>query len=157
MATWLNLIAVAAGGAFGSVARYLIMLGSAAVPGGSSMIGTAMANVIGCAALGALVEYTLADGLASERTRLAIQVGFLGGLTTFSTFAGESATLAANGRWLATSAYLAANLVLGWMVLLASAAAVRLDGYQAIHPFSALSEMSLRHQAPFQRMHLTAV
>ena len=125
MTTWFNLFAVAGGGALGSVARYLITLGSASIPGGSSMLGTTIANVLGCAAIGAFSQYTLADGLVSERMRLAIQVGFLGGLTTFSTFAAESSGMASSGRLSMASLYVAANLMLGWFALAVAATAVK--------------------------------
>lgn len=117
MTTWFNLLAVAGGGALGSVARYLITLSSAALPGGSSMLGTTIVNVLGCAAIGALSQYTLADGILSERLRLALQVGFLGGLTTFSTLAAESSGLAASGRVPMAGLYVGANLLLGWAAL----------------------------------------
>ena len=58
------------------------------------MLGTTVANVIGCAAIGAFVEYTVVQGYVSERMQLAIRVGLLGGLTTFSTFSFESVALA---------------------------------------------------------------
>jgi CrcB protein len=125
MTTWFNLFAVAGGGALGSVARYLITLGSASIPGGSSMLGTTIANVLGCAAIGAFSQYTLADGMVSERMRLAIQVGFLGGLTTFSTFAAESSGMASSGRLSVASLYVAANLLLGWLALALAATAVK--------------------------------
>ncbi len=125
MTTWLNVAAVAAGGAFGSVARYLIALAAAAIPGGSTLLGTTVANVLGCAAIGVLVIYAESDGAISERTALALRVGFLGGLTTFSTFAAESSGLAFEGRWGGASLYVAANLFLGWAALLLSAGIVK--------------------------------
>ncbi len=125
MTTWFNLFAVAGGGALGSVARYLVTVGSASIPGGSTMLGTTIVNVLGCAAIGAFSQYTLADGLVSERLRLAIQVGFLGGLTTFSTFAAESSGMASSGRVPMASLYVAANLMLGWAALMIAATAVK--------------------------------
>jgi CrcB protein len=125
MTTWFNLFAVALGGAVGSVARYLIELGTSAIPGGSSMLGTVIVNVLGCAALGAFAQYSLADGMVSERMRLAIQVGFLGGLTTFSTLAGESSALASDDRLPLASLYVGANLVLGWVALMVAAGIVK--------------------------------
>lgn len=125
MTTWLNLTTVAIGGAIGSVARYLITAGSVAIPGGSSMLGTTIANVLGCAAFGAFAQYTISEGMVSERTRLAIQVGFLGGLTTFSTFAAESAELAGSGRLPASGVYVTANLLVGWLGWLSASALVK--------------------------------
>lgn len=57
--------------------------------------------------------------------RLAIQVGFLGGLTTFSTFAAESASLAGGGRMPMASFYVAANLLFGWAALVTAATIVK--------------------------------
>ncbi len=125
MTTWFNLLSVAGGGALGSVARYLITIASAGIPGGSSLLGTTIANLLGCAAIGAFSQYSLAEGVVSERARLAIQVGFLGGLTTFSTLAAESSSLATAGRLPTASLYVAANLLLGWAALLAAAAIVK--------------------------------
>jgi CrcB protein len=125
MTTWLNLMVVAVGGAFGSISRYVITLVSATIPGGSSMLGTTIVNVVGCAAVGALTQYILVEGLVSERTRLAIQVGFLGGLTTFSSFAAESTALAQSGRWSASGFYVVANLFLCWAALIAAATLVK--------------------------------
>lgn len=116
---------VAAGGAIGSVARYLITVGSTSIPGGSTAFGTTLANVLGCAAIGALTEYFRLSDSVSEPTQLAIRVGFLGGLTTFSTFALESVALAESGRWPLASLYVLANLVLGWAVLITAAALIK--------------------------------
>jgi CrcB protein len=125
MSTWINLVAVALGGAIGSVSRYLITRLADAIPGGSTMLGTTLANVLGCAAIGALGEYSLVDGAISERAKLAIRVGLLGGLTTFSTFAAESTSLAASDRWGGAGLYVASNLFIGWAALLAGAALVK--------------------------------
>lgn len=125
MTTWLNLIAIAGGGAIGSVLRYLITLAAIAIPGGSSMLGTTIANVIGCAALGGLIEYMAGGGAIDERVRLALQVGFLGSLTTFSTFSSESLSLMLDHRYVISGLYMAANIVVGWIVLVGTAEFVK--------------------------------
>ena len=125
MTTWLNFASVATGGALGSVARYLITLGSTSVPGGTTMLGTTIANVLGCAAIGAFAEYVVIAGHVSEPAQLAIRVGFLGGMTTFSTFALESAVLADTGRWQLSGLYVLANLFFGWAALVAAAMLVK--------------------------------
>ena len=93
------------------------------------MLGTTIANVIGCAAIGAFATYielrSGADAVFPERMRLAIQVGFLGGLTTFSTYMAEKAFLVQSGRWGGVSLYVLANIVLGWLVLALAAHWVR--------------------------------
>ena len=125
MTTWLNWLAVATGGAVGSVCRYLITVASIAIPGGSTLLGTTFVNVVGCAAIGGFAEVVLVTNSVSERTQLLIRVGFLGGLTTFSTFAGESAALADEGRWFACGVYVAVNLLLGWAALVLTAMLVK--------------------------------
>ncbi|WP_149494745.1 fluoride efflux transporter FluC [Roseiconus lacunae] len=114
MTTCFNLAAIAIAGATGSLCRYGITAAAAAIPGGSSLYGTTLANVLGCALLGAITALHLGDSEAMERVTLALRVGFLGSLTTFSTFASESATLAGEGQWGPTTTYVLANLVIGW-------------------------------------------
>ncbi|WP_442508189.1 fluoride efflux transporter FluC [Novipirellula sp. SH528] len=125
MSSWLNLAVVAMGGAIGSIARYGITLGMTSVPGGSSMLGTTTANVLGCAAMGALAEFSLLNEHFSPRVLLGLRVGFLGALTTFSTFTAESMLLAGEQRWLTAVFYVAANLFLGWGALLLMANLVK--------------------------------
>lgn len=118
MTSWFNLAAIALGGAAGSVCRYGITMAAAAIPGGSTLWGTTIANVLGCAALGGLIGWGESDGVLAQRTLLALRVGFLGSLTTFSTFAAESSLLAQEGRWGGSSVYVLANLLIGWAVLM---------------------------------------
>ena len=89
------------------------------------MLGTTVSNVLGCGLIGALIAYGAVDNNLSERMALAIRVGFLGGLTTFSTFAAESAGLTTEGRWLVSGLYVTANLFLGWGALFLGSSLVR--------------------------------
>ncbi|WP_146514419.1 fluoride efflux transporter FluC [Rubripirellula amarantea] len=134
MTTWLNLIAIASGGALGSVCRYIVTIAAAAFPGGSTMLGTTVANILGCAAIGAFASFLEVRHAGLEPTsgqwfpepaRLAIQVGFLGGFTTFSTFVAEKNMLFQGGRIGHAFLYLAANLLLGWLVLVLAAGWVK--------------------------------
>ena len=125
MSSWLNLAAIAMGGATGALCRYGITLAAAAIPGGSSMLGTTVANVLGCALLGALSALEPDDSELMIRLSLAARVGFLGSLTTFSTFTAESQGLAESGRWGIWSAYMMANLLIGWCALMIAGGLVR--------------------------------
>ena len=98
------------------------------------MLGTTIANVLGCAAIGAFASYIdiRNTGLEPdsrewfpEAARLAIQVGFLGGFTTFSTYIAEKNVLFQSGRIGPAFIYLAANLLLGWLFLILAAGWVR--------------------------------
>lgn len=125
MSTLFNFLAIALAGALGSSCRYGMNLAAASVMGGSSLWGTALVNVLGCALLGGIFSLEQPETESQQRLMLAIQVGFLGSLTTFSTFAAESAGLALEGRWGVSSAYVLANLILGWAVLLLASAIVK--------------------------------
>ena len=125
MTSWLNLAAIALGGAIGSLCRYGVTLTAAALPGGSTMLGTTIVNIVGCGLLGALSSLDPNQSESIERLMLAVRVGFLGSLTTFSTFAAESSLLAGEGRWGASGTYVLANLVLGYLALILAGNLVR--------------------------------
>ncbi len=90
---------VAAGGAFGSLARYAL---AATTPQPAGWpLGTLLVNVTGAFALGALLEVLGRRGPETPRTqqlRLALGTGVLGGYTTFSALALEIERLLAAGR-----------------------------------------------------------
>jgi CrcB protein len=90
--------AVGIGAALGAWLRWLLALGlNAAVP--NLPMGTLAANLIGGYAIGVAVAwFETTAGLAPE-LRLLIITGFLGGLTTFSTFSGEAVALLMEGRF----------------------------------------------------------
>ena len=56
-------------------------------------LGTLAANLIGCYFIGIAAEYFFQNTTVSTEARLFIITGFLGGLTTFSTFSVETVTL----------------------------------------------------------------
>ncbi len=58
--------------------------------------GTLMANILGGFLMGLIVAST---NQLSNEMRFLLATGFLGGLTTFSTFSAESFTLFNNGRF----------------------------------------------------------
>lgn len=110
---------VGAGGALGTLLRYGLDLWVPSWP----PLGTLTANVLGAFLLGVvLYEAHLAARLGAE-TRLLVGTGFCGSLTTYSTFAAETASAAptlAAGYVVATYAsgllaILAGRLVARWV------------------------------------------
>lgn len=114
---------VAAGGAVGSVARYLL---GAIVQraGGTFPLGTLTVNVTGSFLLGALMTLLVARA-ASPELRLFLTIGLCGGYTTFSTFAYESALMLQEGRLLRTAVYVMASVGLTIVAMFAGFAAAR--------------------------------
>ena len=112
----LNSIAlISVGAAAGAVLRWLLGLGlNGLFP--SIPPGTLAANLIGGYLIGVAMESLSAPlGMAPE-LRLLLITGFLGGLTTFSTFSAEVARLLQQGR-LALAGIEIASHVVGSVVL----------------------------------------
>ena len=70
-------------------------------------------NVIGCLLIGVVAAAVEKEALVSPALRLAIIVGFLGGFTTFSSFALEGYSLAHTHGWLAAGGYVVLSNLLG--------------------------------------------
>ena len=102
--TAVNFLAVGAGAAMGAWARWL--LGLALNPLFIALpLGTLAANVIGGYLVGVAVGvFHLNSGLPVALKLFAI-TGFLGGLTTFSTFSAETFGLLQRGDWLPALTY----------------------------------------------------
>jgi CrcB protein len=83
---------VALGGAFGSVARYLL---SGGINGRFYPWGTVLINIVGSFALGYLVGKWGWE--ATTPQRFGVTAGLLGGFTTFSAFSLDVVTLWENG------------------------------------------------------------
>lgn len=123
---------VMVGGAFGSLARYLLALGAQGALAGTAWarfpLATLLVNVVGSFLLSFLAWFGL-HGTLSPTARVALGTGFLGALTTFSTFELESDLLLRDGFGGMAALSVAGNLVLGYgAILLGRALALRLTG-----------------------------
>ena len=88
------LVAVAAGGACGALLRYaLSLLIGAGFFGIAGPMATLSVNIVGSAMMGLLAGGMVAGLVLPESLRLFIAVGFLGALTTFSSFALDAGSL----------------------------------------------------------------
>ncbi len=102
-------IAVGLGAAIGAWLRWGLGLWlNPAVP--QLPLGTLSANLVGGYLVGLAVAFFMQHPGLSPEWRLLIITGFLGGLTTFSTFSTETVTLLARGQYAWSMAIIAAHL-----------------------------------------------
>ncbi len=93
---WISLGAIV-----GANTRYLVNRVMAQWLGPAFPYGTMVVNVVGCVAIGVIA--TMVTGRLIDRpevVRLVMIVGFLGSLTTFSSFAYETHSLLNDGAWI---------------------------------------------------------
>ena len=106
-------LAVAAGGALGSLARHATNVLVHRAVGESVPYATAIVNVVGCLTMGLLAGLISAGHVRlSETARAFVFVGVLGGFTTFSSFGLDTFTLLRSG-----AIALALGNVLGQVVI----------------------------------------
>lgn len=119
------ILAIAAGGALGAVARHFVSVQAAAWFGSSFPIGTLTVNVVGSFIMGVLVETMALAWSTSGELRAFLTVGILGAFTTFSTFSLDVATLVERGETLSAGLYVAASVVLSIGALFLGLAVMR--------------------------------
>ena len=119
------LLAVAAGGAIGSLVRYFVAgwVQSAAWPG--FPWGIFVVNISGGLIMGLIVELGALKLSFTPELRAFLTVGILGGYTTFSTFSLDSALLIERGAYGSAAAYVAGSAVLSILALFAGMWLVR--------------------------------
>ncbi|ASK78152.1 camphor resistance protein CrcB [Paraphotobacterium marinum] len=109
----ITLLYVAMGGAVGCCSRYLISELMAFLFGKNFPYGTLTVNVVGgllMGILGALFQREFFDNI--DPYRQIIGLGFLGGLTTFSTFSMDSILLLQSGMFFKFCLNIILNVVL---------------------------------------------
>lgn len=109
----LTLLGVFVGGGLGAVSRYGVTLAALRLVPGYFPWGTLAVNVAGCFVLGLLMPLFATRADLSPALKAGLTTGFLGGLTTFSTFGHETVGLFAGGRAGLGVANLLGNLVVG--------------------------------------------
>ncbi|MDH6595274.1 CrcB protein [Variovorax sp. TBS-050B] len=113
----LPILAICMGASAGALARWGLALWFGT--GGLMPWGTLAANLIGGYLIGvAIAAFQLLPDL-DPAWRLALVTGFLGGLTTFSSFSAEVVTMLLEGRLgvalLTASAHLGGSLLATWL------------------------------------------
>ena len=114
-------LAVAAGGAIGSVARHLCGLGALALGDGALPWGILAVNAAGSLLIGLCATLMAPGGRipASPALRHFAMAGFCGGFTTFSLFSLETIRMAEAGRVALAASHVGASVVLWLLAALA--------------------------------------
>ena len=103
---------IALGGAFGACSRYLVSEFCAVLLGRAFPYGTLTVNVVGSFIMGLLIAAFENEMLATEPWRQIIGLGFLGALTTFSTFSMDNVLLMQQGAFFKMGLNVLLNVVL---------------------------------------------
>ena len=112
------LAVIAAGGGIGALARYGVAHLLPTRPGQFPW-GTFLTNVAGCFAIGVLMVLITEVWTGHRLVRPFLGVGFLGGFTTFSTYAVETRNLLQPGTVYLAFGYLAGTLIAAMLAVLA--------------------------------------
>ena len=112
MSMALDLAIIALGGGIGSVSRYLVTIWAAERFGSAFPYGTLLVNVAGSFIIGLFMTLFLERIELDPQWRLFIAVGFLGGLTTFSSFSYETLRLVQEGAMSQAFANAGSNVIL---------------------------------------------
>jgi CrcB protein len=107
-----KLLLVFIGGGIGAATRYGVTLASGKWFGTAFPWGTLIVNLGGCLMIGIILGLAEKTSLVEPSTRLFFVTGFLGGLTTFSSYAMES-VLALRISMASSLANIAANNLIG--------------------------------------------
>lgn len=106
------LVAVAAGGAMGAVARFLTINWALKTFGPDFPHGTLIVNVSGSLIMGLLVELMVIAWNPAPELRALLIVGVLGSLTTFSSFSLDVYSLAERDELMTALVYVVVSVVL---------------------------------------------
>ena len=100
MVSWQTYLYVAMGGAFGASCRFAVYQIMYHWFGKGFPFGTLLVNVIGSFCLGLVYALIEQGQIEIVLWRTSVGIGFLGALTTFSTFSVDTLLLLQQGFWL---------------------------------------------------------
>ena len=102
-------LSVGLGGAFGAICRYLISLWAT---GSFGQVAILSVNVAGSRIMGMMAALLTVSSLFNDPVRGFVMIGFLGALTTFSSFALDAYNFFQRGEMLAVGLYLLSSVCL---------------------------------------------
>ena len=105
-------IAIAFGGAIGAVSRYWLYSAVQRLHDSGFPLGTFVVNVLGSFLIGVFFVLLAEKAQIAEQWRPIIVVGFLGGLSTFSTFSLDALLLFEQGHYNTALFYIISSIVL---------------------------------------------
>ena len=104
-------IVIAVGGAFGAISRFWITTNVDKLYPATYPWGTFIVNLIGCFFIGLLFVLFSEKLLLADNVRSLLVVGFLGAMTTFSTFSLDALLLIEQGQYGIAFSYLLGSVV----------------------------------------------
>ena len=117
---------IAIGGALGAVGRYWLMLTVERLNPGPFPVGTFIVNVIGSLLIGVLFVVLSEKIQLAAHLRPLLMIGFLGALTTFSTFSLDAFLLIEQGHIATAITYLLASVLVCLLAVSAGIGLTRL-------------------------------
>ena len=105
-------MAIAFGGAFGAVSRFWLHTAVQRFNGSNFPLGTFTVNILGSFLIGVFFVVMAEKAQLSEFWRPLIMVGFLGAMTTFSTFSLDALLLFEQGHYNTALLYIVSSVAL---------------------------------------------
>jgi fluoride exporter len=118
-------VTIAIGGVFGCWARYAMTNSVQGLLGRAFPYATLSINVLACLLIGFLFTIMMGRINVAPTIRLGILTGFIGGFSTFSTFAMETFLLAEQGEWGRSALYVLFSLFMGLLATFVGVFAAR--------------------------------
>ena len=107
----LQLLVIGCGGAVGALMRYGLGLRIGLLTGSAFPWGTLFVNIVGCFLAGLLLTLFVTRIPLSDLLRNGLQIGLLGGFTTFSAFSLDTIALFGQGLWFRGLLYIVTSVI----------------------------------------------
>ena len=107
----LQLLVIGCGGAVGALMRYGLALRITSLAGSAFPWGILFVNIVGCFLAGLLFTWAVPRIPLSDLLRNGLQLGLLGGFTTFSAFSIDTIALFDQGLWLRGLLYIITSVI----------------------------------------------